>query len=135
MAIQETQNGAQNGLHEANGKSPGPLDWSYFKNTINGALESTSESRHAINPATGENGPEVPVATKKDVEKAMAAAQAAFKTWSAVAYSERQKAVLAFADALEAEKEKFIQMLTQEQGKPVSLPLYPIVKSQRNEPF
>ncbi len=135
MAIQLTQNGAQNGLHEANGCSPGPLDWSCFKNTINGALESTNKNRHSINPATGESGPEVPVATKDDVERAMAAAQAAFKTWSGVAYSERQKAVMAFADALEAEKENFAQMLTQEQGKPVSLPLHLIAENRRDGPF
>jgi len=133
MPTQEThngaQNGAQNGSHETNGWHPGPLDWSSFKNTINGVLESTKRSRHSINPATGEPGPEVPLVTKEDVDRTMAAAQAAFKTWSAVAYAERQKAVLAFADALEAEKEAFAQMLTQEQGKPVSLPLCPIAEN------
>lgn len=96
------------------------LDWSEFHNVIDGKLSSTKETRHSINPATGKPMPEVPVSTKEDVEAAMAAGTKAFKTWSAVPYADRQKAVLAFADAVEAEKESFAKMLTQEQGKPVS---------------
>lgn len=95
------------------------LDWSKYHNVINGKLTSTSTTRHGINPATGKPNPEVPVSTQDDVEDAMSAATEAFKTWSAVSYADRQKAVLAFADALEKEHSAFSSMLTQEQGKPV----------------
>ena len=91
-----------------------------FQNTINGELKSTEETRHGINPATGKPNPEVPVATQEDVDSAVAAGKAAFKKWSQVPTSERKKAVLAFADALEAEGDNFAKLLTQEQGKPVS---------------
>ena len=95
------------------------LDWSSFHNVIDGKLTKTDTTRHGINPATGKPNPEVPLSTQEDVENAMTAAKKAFKTWSAVPYAERQKAVLAFADALEAEHASFSAMLTQEQGKPV----------------
>lgn len=91
-----------------------------FYNTINGKLTSTEKTRHGINPATGKPNPEVPVATPKDVDDAVAAAKEAFKTWSKVPYEERKKAVLAYADALEKYQNDFGKLLTQEQGKPVS---------------
>ncbi|KAH7348991.1 aldehyde dehydrogenase-like protein [Pyrenochaeta sp. MPI-SDFR-AT-0127] len=96
-----------------------PLDWKIFQNVVNGELESTRQTRHSFNPATGEPGPEVPVSTRDDVDRACDFATAAFKKWSRVPWAERRKAIEAYADALEAEKENFSQMLTQEQGKPL----------------
>jgi acyl-CoA reductase-like NAD-dependent aldehyde dehydrogenase len=98
-----------------------PLDWKHFYNTIDGKLRSTAKTRHGLLPATGEPGPEVPLSTLDDLEEANTAAKAAFETWSEVPWQERRDALLAFADALEAEKEPFSQMLTKEQGKPVCL--------------
>jgi acyl-CoA reductase-like NAD-dependent aldehyde dehydrogenase len=95
-----------------------PLTWTNFSNIIDGKLETTKETRCSINPATEQNNPSVPIASKHDVDKAISAAQKAFKPWAAVPYAARQKAVLAFADGLEAEKEAFSKFLTQEQGKP-----------------
>lgn len=65
----------------------------------------------------------------------MQAAKKAFKTWSVVPYSERQAAVRSFADALEAEKEAFTAMLTQEQGKPVSIQIYERKSYQDKKPL
>lgn len=95
------------------------LNWETFQNSINGKLESTVETRHGIDPATGKRGPDVPVSTQSDVERAMNASHAAFEKWSEVPFVQRQKAVVDFASALEAEKERFAQMLTKEQGKPL----------------
>ena len=95
--------------------------FSDFKNTINGKLTSTKETRHGINPATGKPNPPVPVSTQQDVDDAVSAGKAAFKKWSKVPYEERKKAVLAFADALEKNTNDFAKMLTQEQGKPVCI--------------
>jgi delta 1-pyrroline-5-carboxylate dehydrogenase len=95
--------------------------FSDFKNTINGKLTSTKETRHGINPATGKPNPEVPVSTQQDVDDAVAAGKAAFKKWSKVPYEERKKAVLAFADAIEKHQDDFGKLLTQEQGKPVCI--------------
>ncbi|KAL6236246.1 hypothetical protein BDW75DRAFT_250277 [Aspergillus navahoensis] len=102
-----------------------------FQNTINGEQTSTAEKRHGINPATGEPNPDVPVATKEDVDRAVAAAQAAFKTWSEVPFEERRKALLAFADAIEQYAEDFSKLLVQEQGKPLPFATYEVAESTR----
>jgi acyl-CoA reductase-like NAD-dependent aldehyde dehydrogenase len=98
-----------------------PLSWTTFYNVINGKLETTKETRCSINPATEKNNPQVPVASREDVDRAMDAAEKAFKPWAALPYDERRKAVLEFCDALETEKEPFSKLLTQEQAKPVKL--------------
>lgn len=91
-----------------------------YYNIIDGKLSSTKETRHGINPATGKALPEVPVATREDVDAAVDAAKRAFKSWSKVPYSERQDACKKFADALEKHTDDFAKLLTSEQGKPVS---------------
>lgn len=98
-----------------------PLDWTTFHNTIDGKLTTTSKTRHSINPATGKPNPEVPLSTPEDVDKAMAAGKRAFRGWADTPWEKRKQAVLAFADAIEAEKPAFSKMLTQEQGKPVRI--------------
>ena len=114
MAPHATENGATNGT-----SSSGALDFTTFSNVIDGQLVSTEKTRHGINPATAKPNPEVPVATREDVDRVMAAAKKAAKPWAKVPYAERQKAVFAFADAIEKEKDGFAKLLTQEQGKPI----------------
>lgn len=106
-------NGATNGAHS-------PLDWNTFHNVINGELTTTEKTRTGINPATSEPNDPVPVSTPDDVDRAVAAAEKAFRGWADTPYDERRKAVNAFADAIEAEKENFSKLLVKEQGKPVS---------------
>merc|ERR1712000_297193 len=101
------------------GTTPGFDVFNGFYNSINGKLTSTEKTRHGINPATAKPNAEVPVSTQKDVDDAVAAAKAAFKTWSKTSWDERKKAVLAFADALEQHVQDFGKLLTQEQGKPL----------------
>lgn len=108
------------GSGTADGVTSTGLDFTTFSNVIDGKLSSTEKTRHGINPATGKANPEVPVSTPEDVDKAMAAGQKAFKTWSKIPYSERRKAVLAWADALDKEKDGLAKLLTQEQGKPIA---------------
>lgn len=95
-----------------------------FCNTINGNSTTTEKTRHGINPATGQPNPEVPLATQKDVDDAVAAAQAAFKTWSQTPWEARKAAILKFADAVESYTDDFAKLMTQEQGKPVNLSLH-----------
>lgn len=92
-----------------------------YLNTIDGKLSGTTQTRHGINPATGKPNAEVPVSTQEDVDAAVKAAKKAAKSWSKVPYAERRKACEAFADALEKHTDDFAKLLTQEQGKPVSL--------------
>lgn len=90
-----------------------------YHNVIDGQLSSTQETRHGVNPANGKPNPEVPVATKEDVDRAVAAARKAFKSWAQVPWAERQQACRSFGDALEKQADEFAKLLTQEQGKPL----------------
>jgi len=96
------------------------LNFDTFQNVINGKLVPNSQTRQAENPSNKKKLWEVPVATEKDLDEAVAAGRAAFKKWKNVSYDDRRKAVLAFADALDGYKAEFSKLLTTEQGKPVS---------------
>ena len=95
------------------------LDWTVFYNVIDGKLTSTEKTRKGINPATSEPNDPVPVSTQEDVDKAIAAGQSAFRSWADTPWAERKKAVLAFTEGIEVEKEHFSKLLVKEQGKPV----------------
>ncbi|KAH7459281.1 hypothetical protein FOMA001_g20108 [Fusarium oxysporum f. sp. matthiolae] len=97
------------------------LDFTEFYNVVDGKLESTEETRHSLNPSTLEKNPPVPVSTRKDVDRAVQAAEVAAESWATVPYKERQKAVARFADGLETLKGIFAPMLTREQGKPLQV--------------
>lgn len=118
MSTNGHTNGHTNG--QTNGASK-TLDWTKFANVINGELRQTSETRHSINPSTLEENPEVPVSTQKEIDDAVNAARAAADSWADKSIAERQKAVQAYADGLDAVKDDFAKMLTKEQGKPVRI--------------
>ncbi|TID07524.1 putative aldehyde dehydrogenase FUS7 [Colletotrichum higginsianum] len=90
-----------------------------FVQIIDGKPSATERTRHGVNPANLEQKPEVPVASSNDVDRAVAAAQVAFKSWSKVPYSERRKAILAYADAIDELRSQFRDLLISEQGKPI----------------
>lgn len=91
-----------------------------FVQIIDGKAAPTKESRHGLNPATKQAKAPVPVATKEDLDRATEAGKKAFKTWSKVPYEERRAKVLAYCDAMQALHTEFRELLTSEQGKPVS---------------
>lgn len=122
-------NGQTNG--HTNGMSKSKLDWTVYQNVVDGGLMKTKGTRHGINPATGNANPEVPVSTKDDVDKAMIAAKNASVKWGGVAFADRAKALVTYADALEAEHQAFSEMLVQEQGKPVWLKTAPRISVER----
>ncbi|KAL3450279.1 Aldehyde/histidinol dehydrogenase [Aspergillus insuetus] len=96
------------------------LDTTSFSNVINNCLTSTPKTRHGINPANRQPNPEVPISTARDLEEAVKAARAAFKTWSTTGFDKRREAINAYAKSLEANKSILAQLLTKEQGKPLS---------------
>lgn len=59
---------------------PPALGWKEFTNIIDDKLETTSTTRHSLNPATGEANPDVPDSTAEDVDRTMEAARTAFKS-------------------------------------------------------
>jgi acyl-CoA reductase-like NAD-dependent aldehyde dehydrogenase len=98
------------------------LRFDTFYNIIDGSPVSTAETRHGINPATKQPNPNVPAASQQDLDNAVEAAQRAFKSWSQTTIEERRAALLAYADAYKKFTSDFAQLLTMEQGKPVSNP-------------
>ena len=94
-----------------------------LQNFINGkSVDSSSgEVTTLINPATGQPFATVPISNAADVDSAMKAASAAFEGWSDSTPSERQRALLKIADAIEARADEFVATESENCGKPVGL--------------
>lgn len=90
-----------------------------FHLSIGGKLVGARETFDVINPATGQVFAQAPNATAEQLNEAVAAANTAFKSWSALSYDERQVYLERFADALEEHRDDFVRLLTLEQGKPL----------------
>ncbi|MFZ6845276.1 aldehyde dehydrogenase [Undibacterium sp. RuTC16W] len=77
---------------------------------------STGATYQRLNPATGDTASVAAAATLTDANAAVAAAQAAFPTWSATAPGERRRLLLKAADCLEARAPEFIAAGVAEAG-------------------
>lgn len=80
-----------------------------------------SGAQDLVDPATGEIFATVAIGQPADVDRAVAAAVVAQKEWAALSVGERSAALLAFADALEANSEKLARLESQNAGKPMKL--------------
>jgi acyl-CoA reductase-like NAD-dependent aldehyde dehydrogenase len=98
------------------------LDFSTFRNVIDGQLKDTAAHRSSNNPSTLEKNANSPISTINDVNNAVSAARKAFKLWARVPQEERKHAIMKFASALEANAQAFAAMVVKEQGKPVRSP-------------
>ncbi|MEJ6607863.1 MAG: gamma-aminobutyraldehyde dehydrogenase [Candidatus Planktophila sp.] len=94
-----------------------------LQNFINGKLvdSSSGEVTTLINPATGQAFATAPNSNAADVDAAIAAAAAAFPGWRDSTPSQRQRALLKIADALEARAEEIIAIESENCGKPIAL--------------
>jgi len=94
-----------------------------LQNFINGkSVDSASgETTTLINPATGEAFATAPKSNAADVDKAMKAASGAFVEWRDSTPSERQRALLKIADAIESRADEFVAIESENCGKPVGL--------------
>jgi betaine-aldehyde dehydrogenase len=92
-------------------------------NFIGGAAAAPVEGRYAdlVDPSTGEIFASAPVSGRPDVDRAMAAAATAFEEWRTTTPSDRQKALLKFADAVEARTADLVRAESQNTGKPLGL--------------
>ncbi|MED5607735.1 MULTISPECIES: CoA-acylating methylmalonate-semialdehyde dehydrogenase [Pseudomonas] len=81
-------------------------------------VESTSsEWREVINPATQEVLARVPFATSDEVERAVASAKAAFKTWKKTPIGARARIFLKYQQLIRENMKELAAILTAEQGK------------------
>jgi acyl-CoA reductase-like NAD-dependent aldehyde dehydrogenase len=71
------------------------------------------------NPATGELVGKAPVATREQLDQAVAAAERAFAMWSKEPEARRKQACLDIVGVLQANAAELSRLLTMEQGKPL----------------
>ena len=90
-----------------------------YKLLINGALVDGASKFDVINPALGKAFAVAPKADEAQLNRAVAAAKAAFPAWSSAPVEERAAKIEALAAALEARAAEFASLLTSEQGKPL----------------
>lgn len=90
-----------------------------FPMIIGGKRVSARRTFSVINPATGAPFAAVPAGDISDLETAVAAARAAFPTWSATADAERQRLLHSIGDTLQANMAELMELVTKETGKPL----------------
>jgi betaine-aldehyde dehydrogenase len=92
-------------------------------NFINGksVQSSSGETTQIIDPSTGKAYAEAPKSNQADIDAAMSAAANAFVEWRDATPSERQRALLKIADAIESRAEEFIATESKNTGKPLGL--------------
>ena len=71
-----------------------------------------------IDPVTGQEFARAPLSGPEDVDAAMQAAERAFETWREATPSERSRALLRIADALEDHADDFARLEVENTGKP-----------------
>lgn len=94
-----------------------------LSNFINGkSVDSTSgETTTLINPATGQPFATAPKSNAADIDAAFKAASDAFVDWRDSTPSQRQRALLKIADAIEERADEVIAIEVENTGKPISL--------------
>jgi acyl-CoA reductase-like NAD-dependent aldehyde dehydrogenase len=90
-----------------------------FSMTIGGRKVAGQESFAIINPATGELVGQAPNASAADLDDAVSAAKAAYRSWSGLPDTQRQAACAALAGKLAEHAEEIARLITLEQGKPL----------------
>jgi betaine-aldehyde dehydrogenase len=93
---------------------------SEIKNFINGeyVTAQSEASFDVIDPSNEQVYALSPVSGAADVDKAFAAAAAAFEEWGETTPAERQLALFRIADAMEARAEEFADLESKDTGKP-----------------
>ncbi len=87
---------------------------------INGKSVPTETHMDIFNPATGALLGRCPIATRTQLDDAVAAAAEAFKSWSVVSDADRKAACHGIGKILEENAEELAKLLTEEQGKPLN---------------
>ncbi len=89
---------------------------------IDGAETRGSSSRSApvFDPATGEQQAEVVLAETSDVDRAVAAAAAAFEEWGDISLSRRTRVLFAFREIVNRRQDEIAAAITSEHGKVLS---------------
>jgi len=91
-----------------------------FSLLIDGKLEQSEAALDVINPAFGEVFARCPAANRSQLDRAVKAARAAFGAWRSTSFAERAALVRTSSEVLRAHQAELAELLTREQGKPLS---------------
>ncbi len=93
-----------------------------LQNFIDGEFVDAAEGATdpVLNPANGEEIAQMPLSTEEDVNRAVAAARAAFESWGFTTPAERSLALLRLADRIEEHAEELADLEAADAGKPRS---------------
>jgi betaine-aldehyde dehydrogenase len=94
-----------------------------LRNFVGGSYVDTADGRTAelVDPSTGRVFATAPVSSAADVDAAMKAAATAFEGWRDTTPSERQKALIRIADAIESRADELVAAECENTGKPRGL--------------
>ncbi|MEV4719987.1 aldehyde dehydrogenase family protein [Micromonospora noduli] len=84
-------------------------------------VTGSADTLPVVNPATGEVVAETPAGTAADVDRAVAAARAAFPAWSATTPQHRADVLRRLGAGLAARTEEIAQAITAEMGSPIGM--------------
>lgn len=91
-----------------------------FAHLIDGELIAGTPCLDVINPATGAVFARAPKAAREDLDRAVAAARRAFQSWRETSFEERRLYIGRLSAAMRAQQSSLAELLTREQGKPLS---------------
>ncbi len=96
-----------------------------LSNFVNGAPADTADGRTAdlVDPSTGQVFAQAPLSSAADVDAAVQAAATAFEGWRDSTPSDRQKALIRIADAIESRADEMVDAEVRNTGKPRGLTL------------
>ena len=94
-----------------------------LRNFVGGDHVEPAEGRTAdvVDPSTGRAYAQAPVSSAADVDRAMTVAAEAFETWRDATPSDRQKALIRIADAIEGRAAELVDAEVRNTGKPRGL--------------
>lgn len=95
------------------------MGFKVLQNFINGHYVDShgKETFELVDPSTGKVNGISPESNAEDVDNALRAAKEAFKTWGQTTPSERQKALLDLADAIEEHKDALVEAQSRNTGQ------------------
>src|SRR5215470_13534651 len=93
---------------------------SAFNLLIDGKMVPGDLTMPVLNPATEEVVAQCPRASKEQLDRAVAAANAAYPAWAATPMQERRQRVIQMADIIEANSGELGRILISEHGKVVA---------------
>lgn len=93
-----------------------------YRNTVNGTLAEPASSYEIFNPANGQSLGLAPESDEQEVDRAVQSAALAQKNWAKRSDQERRDIVQKIAKILEENSGYLAELITREQGKPLSGP-------------